>query len=626
MSGGVAATRFAMYRCARMWRRPICCAALVLAVSCTPKQVESPLEKAPPAGISEARELADTGNLQAAQNAYEKFLIEHPGTVEADLARLELGVLSAEQGRCVPALPQFEQAQDSADRAIALRASLHLAACQLELGDPDRALRALGPIATERFAEKEQTLLWETAVEASEQTTDGVQGLAVLDALEAGGEDPPDPQRLWAAANLLAQKVTLEEARSLLESLRAGGLAQAAVAMRLLDEGLVAQDAEEVARAADVLRASSVIALSEVTVAVARADELLHGNPYAIGALLPMSGRGREVGRRLLQGMQLAQLEEGGPELVVEDSGGDGPTAETAASRLIDEHGVIAVLGPVDIRATEAAAVATRRAGAPLLSFAPSESVTSAGEQVYRFVYSPRDEVAALVQSAREAGHSRFVILHPDHGYGRTMERLFDQEVATSGGVTCEAVAYPPGTKSFVEQVRTVLETSCDTILLADVADQVALIAPTFAAEGAWSVGTGSLPEHAEREIQFLLPSPSWSAVLLGRAGRYLQGAWVALPFYEDSGTEVAERFRLAYETRYGTAPSTFAAYGYDAYRMISTSIRSGNRTREALSDALMGGVGVESVTSIDGLSNLRTPATPPEVYRVGGEALEPSR
>lgn len=626
MSGGVAATRFAMYRCARMWRRPLCCAALVLAASCTPKQVESPLEKAPPTGIAQARELADTGDLKGAQNAYEKFVIEHPGTAEADLARLELGVLNADNGLCATALPHFEQAQDSADRAIALRASLHLAACQLGLGDPDRALRTLGPIAGERFAEKEQTLLWETAVAASEQTTDGVQGLTVLDALGEHGGDPPDPQRLWAAVNILAQKVTLEEARSVLESLRAGDVAQAAVAMRLLHEGLAAQDAEEVARAADVLRASSLIALSEVTVAVARADELLDGNPYAIGALLPMSGRGREVGRRLLQGMQLAQLEEGGPELVVEDSGGNGPTAGAAANRLIEELGVIAVLGPVDIRATEAAAEATRRAGAPLLSFAPSEAVTSAGEQVYRFVYSPRDEVAALVQSARDAGHSRFVILHPDHGYGRTMERLFDQEVATSGGVTCEAVAYPPGTKSFVEHVRTVLETSCDTILLADVADQVALIAPTFAAEGAWSIGAGSLPEHAEREIHFLLPSPSWSPVLVGRAGRYLQGAWVALPFYEDSATEAAERFRTAYGARYGTAPGTFAAYGYDAYRMIATAIRGGHRTRQTLAGALMGGVAVESVTSIGGLSTYRTPATPPEVYRVVGVALEPSR
>ena len=117
-----------MYRCARMWRSALSCAGLVLLTSCAPKQVESPLEKAPPAQIAQARELADAGDIGAAQNAYEKFIIGHPGTAEADLARLELGLLSVNLGRCTSAIPHFEQAQDSSDHAIALRASLHLGA------------------------------------------------------------------------------------------------------------------------------------------------------------------------------------------------------------------------------------------------------------------------------------------------------------------------------------------------------------------------------------------------------------------------------------------------------------------------------------------------------------------
>ena len=176
-----------------------------------------------------------------------------------------------------------------------------------------------------------------------------------------------------------------------------------------------------------------------------------------------------------------------------------------------------------------------------------------------------RNAASKEIGKARAQGLSRFVILYPDHGYGRTMERLFDQEVAAAGGVYCEGVAYPPGTKSFVDYVRTVLETTCDVVLFADVADQVALIAPTFAAEGAWSVTGGALPEHAEREVHFLLPSLSWSSKLLGRAQRYLQGALVALPFYEASEAALSEHFRTAYETRYGRPPQTFAAYGYDA-------------------------------------------------------------
>jgi len=614
-----------MYRSARMWKSAVSCAGLVLLASCAPKQVESPLEKAPPVEIAQARELAQAGDLGGAQNAYEKFIIAHPGTVEADLARLELGLLSADAGRCQSALPHFEQAQDSADTAIALRAALHLGACQLVLGDPERALSTLEPLTGERFSAEEQALLWDTAIIASEQTTNGALGLRVLDSLEERGGAPPDPQRVWATVELLAQKITLEEAGTLYAELRSGSLAQAAVGVRLLDEALQAQDAESIRQTADTLRDSDAMTIPAVTIAVARADEFLHGNPYAVGALLPLSGRGREVGRQLLQGMQLAQLDEGGPELVVEDTAGDPAKARSAIDALVGDQGVIAVLGPVGARTTEAAAEGARRSGVPLLSFSTSDSVTSSGNEVFRLMYSPRDELTALVRSARSRGLSRFVILYPDHGYGRTLERLFDQEVAAAGGVACEGVAYPPGTKSFVEYVRTVLATTCDVVLFADVADQVALIAPTFAAEGAWSVGDGALPEHAERAVHFMLPSPSWSTALLRRAQRYLQGALIALPFYDGAETAASEHFRTAYETRYGKPPQTFAAYGYDAYRMISSTLRQGHQTREALIRALTTEESVAPVTSVGSLSAERVPASPPRVYRVTGDRLQPA-
>ena len=606
-----------------MLRIALLCAALTLLASCAPKKVESPLEKAPPAEIARARTLASSGDIRGAQNAYETFIIGHPGTAEADLARLELGILGSDIGRCQSATSHFEQAQDSADQAIALRASLYLGSCQLQLGDPERALRTIEPLAGERFSSEEQALLWDTAVIASEQTTSAALGLQVLDTLVERGGDPPDPQRVDAAITLLVEKLTIEETALLFDELRAGALPHVAVSMRLLLHAFETQDAEWVVRASDALRVSHSIEDPEVTMMVARADEFLHGNPYVVGALLPLSGRGREVGRQLLQGMQLAALDEGGPELVVEDTAGDPSTTTAAVESLIGNQRVVAVLGPVGSRTTEAAAASTRHAGVPLLSFSASEETTSAGEQVFRFLYSPRDELTALVGKARARGLSRFVVLYPDDGYGRTMERLFDQEVAAAGGIYCDGVAYPPGTKSFVDYVRTVLETTCDVVLFADVADQVALIAPTFAAEGAWSIAGGTLPEHAEREVHFLLPSLSWSPKLVRRARRYLQGALIALPFYAASEAALNQRFRASYETRYGRPPQMFAAYGYDAYRMISATLRQGNQTRQALTDALKNGSGVAPVTSVDSFSPERAPAHPPQVYEVRGELLQ---
>ena len=65
------------------------CGALIVLISCAPKGVQSPVEKAPPAEIERARVLVSNGDVVGARSAYESFMISHPGTVEADLARLE---------------------------------------------------------------------------------------------------------------------------------------------------------------------------------------------------------------------------------------------------------------------------------------------------------------------------------------------------------------------------------------------------------------------------------------------------------------------------------------------------------------------------------------------------------
>lgn len=596
-----------------MLRDVAACAALIMLVSCAPRGVQSPVEKSPPAEIERARTLVAAGDVGGARNAYESFIISHPGTVEADLARLELGILEAASSGCALATPYFEQARDSRDRAIAVRASLRHAACQLDSREPDQALQTLDPIAGERFADAEQELLWRTALGASEQTLDAPLALRVMDDMVETGGAPPDPERASAVLEVLAMKLTIEQAAELFEELRSGAAPQLAVARRMLEHGLETQDADLIAKSTDALRSSAAMENPEVRMLVARGDEFLHGNPYVVGALLPLSGRGREVGRQLLQGMQLAALHEGGPELIVEDSAGDTSKTTAAVESMIGDQRVVAVLGPVGTRTISAAAESTARAGVPLLTFSVAEGTTDEGDRVFRFLHSPRDELRALVGQARARGAFRYVILYPDHGYGRTLRRIFDEEVAAAGGRSCEGVAYPPGTRSFVDYVKTLLDRGCDVVLLADVADQVASIAPTFAAEGAWSA----------REVRFLLPSPSWSSKLLERASRYLQGALVVVPFYDASEAPTTVHFREAYEDRYGRSPGTFAAYGYDAYRMISATLRQGYQTREALSEALRAGTGVTAVTSMDSFSADRIPARAPRVYEVRGAVLE---
>jgi ABC-type branched-subunit amino acid transport system substrate-binding protein len=66
-----------------------------------------------------------------------------------------------------------------------------------------------------------------------------------------------------------------------------------------------------------------------------------------------------------------------------------------------------------------------------------------------------------------------------------------------------------------------------------------------------------------------------------------------------------------------------FSAYGYDAYRLISATLRQGNQTREALTEALRNGSSLTPVTSVGSFSPERTPANPPQVYMVRDGLLQ---
>ena len=591
--------------------------------SCSPKSIQTRLPQVTAPEIKMARASISRGELQLAIEQYTDYINTHPAPVQTDLTRLELGILQADMGRCVPAITQFERAEESTEQSIRSRATLHLGSCYATLGDPNKALQTLDPVLDQPFDTQEEFLLWESVLVSSEQTADAPLALRTLDRMLASHTASPSPARVHALLQvLIEQKLSSEEAIDLLDKLNPGQRVQIMLARRLLPEALAIEDADLIRRTAQILNAAEA-SNPQTQLWLSKANEFFEGNPYMIGVLVPLTGRGQEVGRQLLQGMQLAETLESGPQLIVRDTAGKSEQTIRALDQLIDEDRVIAILGPVGTYPAAAAIEQTEQAQMPMLTFVSNEDVIADQKQVFRFLYSPRDELRALVKASREQGRSKYIILYPDQGYGQALRQIFEQEVSISGGVSCPAVSYPPGTKSLIDYVKEVLESECDTVLLADSGAQIALIAPTFAIEGAWSTASGALPEGAEREIHYLLPTPSWSPSLLKVAARYLQGALVVQPYFNASEEPSNMKFRQEYIERYGQPPGIFAAYGYDAYRMLAHTLKQGAMSRVELTDALKNGVGIDSVTSVGTLSTEHVPAHPPRIYEIIGSYLE---
>ena len=115
--------------------------------------------------------------------------------------------------------------------------------------------------------------------------------------------------------------------------------------------------------------------------------------------------------------------------------------------------------------------------------------------------------------------------------------------------------------------------------------------------------------------------APDWDS-RIGR--RYLQGAVVAVTFdaatAQGAGRELVDRYRA----QFGSAPTGFAAYAYDAYRLVRGAVDGGARTRGALAERLAAGPALETAGASGGLSTAHGPRRGAWVLELAGSLWVP--
>ena len=159
---------------------------------------------------------------------------------------------------------------------------------------------------------------------------------------------------------------------------------------------------------------------------------------YAIGCILPLSGRNAAYGNQALDAVLLAAgvfnaAKETPIRLLIEDSQSEPAVAGAAVGKLADA-GVTCILGPLGSQEALEAAKEAQRLKVPILTLTQREGITGIGDYVFRNFLTAAMQVRTVVQYAQaEIGLRRFAILYPDDPYGQEMARLFREEVLRKG-------------------------------------------------------------------------------------------------------------------------------------------------------------------------------------------------
>ena len=276
--------------------------------------------------------------------------------------------------------------------------------------------------------------------------------------------------------------------------------------------------------------------------------------------------------------------------LVKEDDGESVDGGRLVAQRFADDPDVVAVIGHLNSHVSIPAADIYERGG--LLMLTPASTapeLTRRGHtRVFRSVHDDEDVGRQMVGLAAENGWRRVYVVYVRTAYGEGLATAFEA-AATDGRVDIvgrEAYgADGSGLRSLVEDVRQTRGTrGVDAVFLAGVPPEAGEVIAVLRRSGVRAPIFGG---DALDTIE-----------LVESAGDMAEGVYVASVFHPDDPRPESQAFRQAFEARYGRAPDSWAARGYEAVRVLAQATEAaGTAAPDAVAMALRGGASVAGVT-----------------------------
>lgn len=281
-------------------------------------------------------------------------------------------------------------------------------------------------------------------------------------------------------------------------------------------------------------------------------------------------------------------------ELFIEDSAADPKKAASAAEKLIEEDGVVAIIGPNSSSNAVAAADVADEAG--VLLIAPwstnpkttvDEKTGKPGKAVYRACFTDDFESDALGRFAREdLGAGRAAALYDDSTAVLVNQaELFKKSFEANGGQVVASETFKTGDADYTAQMVRIKAAAPDVLFLpsyyTDVAAQVrqaraAGITATFIGSDAWST-----PE------------------LIRTGGADIEGSYLCNHYSSESPNTLTKRFVEAYQAEYGQVPDDVAALNYDSFGLLESAMTLAGKVERA---AILEGMGkVESYRGATG-------------------------
>lgn len=316
------------------------------------------------------------------------------------------------------------------------------------------------------------------------------------------------------------------------------------------------------------------------------AGSVMAADTVKIGLLAPLTGFAAADGLSVKNSVELAVEKinaEGGLlgkqiELISYDDRADAKEAVSLAQKLIDQDGVVAVVGGSYSMPSRAVAPVFQEEEIPFVAaYAIHPDVTKAGDYCFRNGFLGVIEGKAAAHVAIDMlGAKTLALLHSDNDFGRTLVEGFHQYIDKYSPDTkiVSEQAYPFTEKDFKPYLSKIKELNPDVIFASGYYFQAGPILNQAREMGITAKVIGE--EGAD--------SPKFLEI----AGDAAEGFYMVTNLDRDDPRPMVQEFIKVYEERYQIAPDMVGASAYDALVIIADGItRAGSLKSPAIREAI---------------------------------------
>lgn len=314
------------------------------------------------------------------------------------------------------------------------------------------------------------------------------------------------------------------------------------------------------------------------------------GDTVKIGLNFELSGELSDYGIKELNGAKIAikqfNAREDKPftvEGVEIDDKGDTQESITAITRLVEQDGVVGVVGP----ATSGASIATydfaTQKTTPVIS--PSATQVNAMmksdgapyEYAWRVCFEDSVQGAGMaVYDYETLGAKKVVIFNANSDYGRGLADAFKTKFTELGGEIVDTVEFGAGDKDFSSYVTRIKSLDYDCVYIAGYYNESAQIVNQLKADGVTVPITGA-DGFDSADFRNQIGNDNANNIFYTTA------------YSSANPSDELKKFIDDYKADYGEEPGMFAALSYDATNLLLSSLEATGETGAALNKEIEG-------------------------------------